>query len=167
MCCSSWGRKESDTSERLNWIEVAWNVPLVSLIFLKRYLDLFILLFSSISLHWSLSKTFLSLLGVFWNLPSNGYIFLFLLFPFLVLLLRLNTLSVTMWQAFSLLPGLESNTLRWISVLFLQETHLIYNPWLSSTTLNLDIPSPVSEAEECVCVWGGALYFKISGLLGV
>ena len=34
----------------------AWNVPLVSLIFLKRYLVFPILLFSSISLHWSLRK---------------------------------------------------------------------------------------------------------------
>ena len=37
-----------------------WNVPLVSVIFLKRSLVFPILLFSSISLHWSLSKAFLS-----------------------------------------------------------------------------------------------------------
>ena len=36
----------------------AWNVPLISLIFLKRSLVFPILLFSSISLHWSLRKTF-------------------------------------------------------------------------------------------------------------
>ena len=40
----------------------AWNVPLVSLIFLKRSLVFPILLFSSISLHWSLRKAFLSVL---------------------------------------------------------------------------------------------------------
>jgi len=45
----------------------AWNVPLVSLIFLKRSLDFPILLFSSISLHWSLRKAFLSLLAILWN----------------------------------------------------------------------------------------------------
>ena len=39
----------------------AWNVPLVSLIFLKRSLVFPILLFSSISLCWSLRKSFLSL----------------------------------------------------------------------------------------------------------
>ena len=39
----------------------AWNVPLVSLIFLKRSLVFPILLFSSITLHWSLRKAFLSL----------------------------------------------------------------------------------------------------------
>ena len=45
----------------------AWNVPLVSLIFLKRSLVFPILLFSSISLYWSLKKTFLSLLAILWN----------------------------------------------------------------------------------------------------
>ena len=45
----------------------AWNVPLVSLIFLKRSLVFPILLFSFISLHWSLRKAFLSLLAILWN----------------------------------------------------------------------------------------------------
>ena len=45
----------------------AWNVPLVSLIFLKRSPVFPILLFSSISLHWSLRKAFLSLLAILWN----------------------------------------------------------------------------------------------------
>ena len=45
----------------------AWNIPLVSLIFLKRSLVFPILLFSSISLHWSLRKAFLFLLAVLWN----------------------------------------------------------------------------------------------------
>ena len=45
----------------------AWNIPLVSLIFLKRSLVFPILLFSSISLHWSLRKAFLSLLVILWN----------------------------------------------------------------------------------------------------
>ena len=43
-----------------------WNVPLVYLIFLKRSLVFPILLFSSISLHWSLRKAFVSLLQ--WSL---------------------------------------------------------------------------------------------------
>ena len=53
----------------LSFIEpiFAWNVPLVSLIFLKRSLVFPILLFSSISLHWSLKKAFLSLLAILWN----------------------------------------------------------------------------------------------------
>ena len=44
-----------------------WNVPLVSLIFLKRFLVFPILLFSSLSLHWSLKKAFLSFLAILWN----------------------------------------------------------------------------------------------------
>ena len=64
----------NDWSE-LNWIPFlssvnpifAWNVPLLSLIFLKRSLVFYILLFSSISLHWSLRKAFLSLHGILWN----------------------------------------------------------------------------------------------------
>ena len=53
----------------LSFIEpiFAWNVPLVSLIFLKRSLVFPILLFSSISLHWWLRKAFLSLLAILWN----------------------------------------------------------------------------------------------------
>ena len=45
----------------------AWNVFLVYLIFLKRSLVFPILQFSSISLHWSLRKAFLSLLAILWN----------------------------------------------------------------------------------------------------
>ena len=45
----------------------AWNVPLVSPIFLKRTLVFPILLFSSISLHWSLRKAFLSVLSIPWK----------------------------------------------------------------------------------------------------
>ena len=45
----------------------AWNVPLISLIFLKRSRVFPILLFSSVSLHWSLRKASLSLLVILWN----------------------------------------------------------------------------------------------------
>ena len=53
----------------LSFIEpiFAWNVPLVSLIFLKRSLVFPILLFSSVSLPWLLRKAFLSLLAILWN----------------------------------------------------------------------------------------------------
>ena len=44
-----------------------WNIPFVSLIFLKRSLVFPFLLFSSIYLHWSLRKAFLSLLAILWN----------------------------------------------------------------------------------------------------
>ena len=44
-----------------------WNIPLGFQIFLKRSLVFPFLLFSSISLHWSLRKAFLSLLADLWN----------------------------------------------------------------------------------------------------
>ena len=62
----------------------AWNVSLVSLIFLKRSLVVFpILLFSSISLQCSLRKAFLSLLAILWNSAFRGvYLFFFFSFAF-------------------------------------------------------------------------------------
>ena len=45
----------------------AWNVTLASLIFLNGSLIFPILLFSSVSLHWSLRKAFLSFLAMLWN----------------------------------------------------------------------------------------------------
>ena len=53
----------------LSFIELifAWNVPLVSLIFLKRSLVFPMLLVSSISLHWSRRKAFLFLPAILWN----------------------------------------------------------------------------------------------------
>ena len=57
----------------------AWNTPLVALIFLMRSLVFPILLFPSISLHWTLKKPFLFLLALLWTLHSDGCIFPFLL----------------------------------------------------------------------------------------
>ena len=57
----------------------AWNVPLLSPVFLKRSLIFPILLFSSVSLHCSLKRlSYLSLL-FFGTLHSDGFIFAFLL----------------------------------------------------------------------------------------
>ena len=60
----------------------AWNVPLVSLIFLKRSLVLPILLFPSISLHWSLREAFLPLLALLWNFAFKWVYLSFSLFLF-------------------------------------------------------------------------------------
>ena len=73
----------------LSFIEpiFAWNVLLVSLIFLKRSLVFPILLFSPISLQWSLRKAFLSLFAILWNsafkweyLSFSPLLFTYLLF---------------------------------------------------------------------------------------
>ena len=45
----------------------AWNVPSLSQIILKRSLVFSIIFFPSISLHWSLRKSFLSLHDILWN----------------------------------------------------------------------------------------------------
>ena len=64
----------------------AWNVTLVSLIFLKRSIVISILLFSSISLHWSLRKAFLSLLAILWNFTFKWVYLSFFPLPFASLL---------------------------------------------------------------------------------
>ena len=62
------------------WPIFAWNDPSLPLIYLRRSLVFPILLFFSISLHWSLRKAFFkSLLAIFGTLHSDGYIFLFFL----------------------------------------------------------------------------------------
>ena len=68
----------------------AWNAPLLSLIFLTRSLVFPSLLFSSVSLHWFLSKAFLSLLPIFGTLHSDGFIFPFLLFLSLIWTVCIN-----------------------------------------------------------------------------
>ena len=73
-------------SRSLPKLMFAWNVPLVSLIFLKRSLVFPILLFSSIYLHWSLRKAFLSLLAILWNSAFKWEYLSFSLFLFASLL---------------------------------------------------------------------------------
>ena len=63
-----------------------WNVPLVSLIFLRRSLVFPNLLFSSVSLHWSLRKAFLSLLAILWNSAFKWVYIYFFPMPFASLL---------------------------------------------------------------------------------
>ena len=65
----------------------AWNVPLVFLVFLKTSPVFPILLFSSIFfLHWSLRKTFLSLLTILWNSAFKWIYLFFSPLPFASLL---------------------------------------------------------------------------------
>ena len=66
----------------------AWNVPLVSLIFSKRSIVFPILLFSSISLPWSLRKAFLSLLAILWHSSFKWIYLSFSSLPFISLLFR-------------------------------------------------------------------------------
>ena len=115
----------------------AWNISLVSLIFLKRSLFFPILLFSSISLHWLLRKVFSSLLAILWNSafkweylsfsplplasllfwtvckPSSDSHFVFLHFFFLGMVLI--TTSYTMsWTSIHSSLGTLSDLIPWI-----------------------------------------------------
>ena len=115
----------------------AWNVPLVSLIFLKRSLVFPILLLSSISFHWSLRKVFLSLLVNFLNSAFRSVyisrcplLFTYLLFSaickassdnhfallhFFFLGMILITVSCTMLQtSFQSSSGTLSDLIPWI-----------------------------------------------------
>ena len=65
----------------------AWNVPSVSLIFLKRSLVFPILLLSLTFLHWSLREAFLSLLAILWNSAFKWVYLSFYPLPFTSLLL--------------------------------------------------------------------------------
>ena len=73
----------------LSFIEpiFAWNFPLVSLIFLKRSLVFPILLFSSISLRWLLSKVILTHLSILWKSAFKWVYLSFYPLPFTSLLL--------------------------------------------------------------------------------
>ena len=64
----------------------SWNVPLIPVIFLRRSLVFSILLFSSVSLHQSLRKAFLSLLAILWNSAFKWIYLSFSHLPFASLL---------------------------------------------------------------------------------
>ena len=69
----------------------AWNVPLVSLIFLKRSLVFPLLLFSSISLHWSLRKLITcTYLITYFSLPSAKIVIVLLIVVYYLSGLFLN-----------------------------------------------------------------------------
>ena len=123
----------------LSFIEpiFAWNVPLVSVTFLKRSLVFPILLFSSISLHGSLMKAFLSFLAILWysafkwvhlsfsSLPFTSSIFLaickassdnhFASLHFFFLQMFLILASCTMsWTSIHRSSGTLSDLIPWI-----------------------------------------------------
>ena len=115
---------------------VAWYVPLVSLIFLKRFLVFHILSFSSISLHWSLRDAFLSLLVILQNSVFRWIYLSFSLLPFTSLLssaickassddhfafllffldmVLITTSSTMLWTLDHTSPGTLSDLISWI-----------------------------------------------------
>ena len=109
----------------------AWNVPLVSLIFLKRSLVFPFLLFSSISLHWSLRKAFLSLFAILCN---SAFKWEYLSFPPLLSLLFFSQLFVMPPQTTILL-------------------FCIYFPWGWSWSLSpVQCHEPTSVVPQALCL---------------
>ena len=104
----------------LSFIEpiFAWNVPLVSLIFLRKSLVFPILLSSSTFLHWSLRKAFLSLLATLWH---STFIWIYLsFFPLLFASLLSSCICKTS----------SNNHSSFFSFLFVGDSfdhHLLYN----------------------------------------
>ena len=99
----------------------AWNVPLVSPIFFKRSLVFPMLLFSSISFHWSLRKAFSSLLAILWNSTFKWVYLSFSPLPFFSLLFSVicKTLSEVFFLDFFFLGMVlisASYTVSWTSV---------------------------------------------------
>jgi len=76
VCCDSWSRKESDTTERLNWTDPWLKCSLD----ISNFLEISSLSHSIVfllSLHFSFKKSFLSLLAILWN-SALSWIYLFL-----------------------------------------------------------------------------------------
>ena len=108
---------------------LAWNVPLISPIFLKRFLVFHSLLLSSISLHCSLKKVFFRLSLLFsGTLYSAGYIFP--LSPCLLLLFFPQLFVESPWT--STLPSCISSSLGWF--------------WSLPTVQCFELPSIVLQA---------------------
>ena len=99
---------------------------LVISIFLKRSLVFSILLFSSISLHWSLKKAFLSLLAILWNSAFRCLYLSFSPLPFASLqftaICKAPSDNQFAFFAFffslSLLAGLWNFAFRWVYLSF-------------------------------------------------
>ena len=118
----------------LSFIEpiFAWKILLVSLIFLKRSLVFPILLFSSICLHWSLRKAFLSLLAILWN---SAFRWMNLSFSPLPLLLFFSQLFVRPLQT-TILPFCISSSWGWFWSL------PPVQGWTCTSSLTDGVPSP-------------------------
>ena len=93
---------EVHTISVLYFAHLCMKHSLVSLIFLNRSLVFPILLFSSISLHCSLKKAFLSLLAILWNSAFSWVYISLLPLPFTSLLFSAickASLSITNFQS--------------------------------------------------------------------
>ena len=60
VCCNSWGRKESDTTERLNWTELNWTEVITGFCYLGSILFINTVITGGAELSWARPKLFFS-----------------------------------------------------------------------------------------------------------
>ena len=94
----------------------ARNISLVSLVFLKRSLVFPILLFSSIPLHWSLRKAFLSHSAILWNSAFQWVYLSFSSLPFTSLLSSAICKASSDNLSLAIVLITASSTMSWTSV---------------------------------------------------
>ena len=56
VCCDSWGRKESDTTEQLNWTKLNWSLWKIKCSWGKNPDLISLLRFPSTNPHWALTQ---------------------------------------------------------------------------------------------------------------
>ena len=132
-----WDEKVLTVGWKKTTTGLSGNIPLVALIFLKRSLVFPILLFSSISLHWSLRKAFLSLLAIHCNSAFKWVYLFFSPLPFTSLLFsaicKASTDSHFAFFAFIFLWMVLATTFcttSWISIYSSSGTLSDLIPWI-------------------------------------
>ena len=100
------------------------NVPLVFPIFLKRSLDFPLVLFSSIFMHCSLKKAFLSLLAILWNsafyLSLSLYVYVCVCVSILYMKMKVTQLCLILCNSMDYAAHgiLQARILEWVAFPF-------------------------------------------------
>jgi len=159
------GGQESGVFSFSNNLSSAWNVPLVSLIFLKRTLVFLILLFSIICLHCSLKKSFFPLLAI---LCTAGFRWVYLSFSplhFTSLLISAickassdNHFACLHYFSLGMARITTSCTLLWTSIHCSSDTLSISsNPWIY-----LSLPLYVWDFIQVISEWSSGFFLCFS-----
>ena len=132
VCCNSWGHKESDTTERLNWTELNW-----------RYLKIYFLSCHTWMLAW-LSRS----LDYQLDFGAASFFFFFQYFGDVIQLSSVGFLDVcsALWNLsiFSQLPG--------VSPAMCAASCLAKNPGLFAgiwVSFSVQLPSPKRLTQTC------------------
>ena len=104
------------------------NVPLVFPIFLKRSLDFPLVLFSSIFMHCSLKKAFVSLLAILWNsafyLSLSLYVYVCVCVSILYMKMKVTQLCLILCNSMDYAAHgiLQARILEWVAFPFSRES---------------------------------------------